>query len=103
VAGVKDKTQNLRLNVRLTPKASRNGVQGWTQDAAGHPVLKASVTAVPEKGKANKALIELLAKEWRIPKSAIELVRGETDRNKQLIINGINEETAGRILAGQIR
>jgi len=103
VAGVKDKTQNLRLNVRLTPKASRDAILGWIQDAAGMPVLKASVTAVPEKGKANKALIELLAAKWQIPKSAIELVRGETDRNKQLIINGITAETARRILLGQNR
>lgn len=103
MADVKDKTQNLRLNVRLTPKASRDALRGWVQDATGQPVLKASVTAVPEKGKANKALIELLADEFGIPKSTIELVRGETDRNKQLIIKGISKETLNRVLAGQVR
>ncbi len=93
--------RNVRLNVRLTPKASRDAIQGWTQDAAGNPVLKASVTAVPEKGKANKALIELLAGEFDIPKSTIEIVRGETDRNKQLIIKEVPEEAVSRILSGQ--
>jgi uncharacterized protein (TIGR00251 family) len=103
VAAVKDKTQNLRLHVRLTPKASRDALQGWIEDTAGQRVLKASVTAVPEKGKANKALIELLADEFEIPKSAIEIVRGETDRNKYLIIKNVSEETISRILAGQVR
>jgi len=77
-----------RIAVRLTPKASQNKIQGWVQDAAGNRVLKASVTAVPEKGKANAALIELLAKNWKIPRSAITLFKGETDRNKILIIKG---------------
>ncbi len=91
--------QNLRLAVRLTPKASRNAVQGWAQDAAGNRFLKVSVTAVPEKGKANKALIALLAKEWDIPKKSIEIIRGETDRNKTLMLTGIPEETAALIEA----
>jgi uncharacterized protein (TIGR00251 family) len=75
------------LHVRLTPKASRSGIQEWVMDENGAPCLKVSVTAVPEKGKANKALIDLLAKEWRIPKSAIAIIRGETDRNKILQID----------------
>jgi uncharacterized protein YggU (UPF0235/DUF167 family) len=74
------------LHVRLTPKAARTAISGWAVDEQGNSYLKASVTAVPEKGKANKALIELLAKEWRIPKSAIAIIRGETDRDKILQI-----------------
>ncbi len=76
------------LRVKLTPKASKNAILGWTEDENGEKLLKASVTAVPEKGKANKALISLLAKHWKIPKSAIEIVRGETDRLKTLEIAG---------------
>ena len=91
--------QNLRLAVRLTPKASRNAIQGWAEDAAGNRFLKVGVTVVPEKGKANKALIALLAKEWDIPKNSIEIVRGETDRNKLLVLSGIPRKTAENILS----
>lgn len=81
---------SLRLQVRLTPKAGQNKITGWSTGPDGGKILKISVTAVPEKGKANKALVNLLAKEWKLPKSAILLVKGETDRNKTLIINGIS-------------
>ena len=76
------------LTVKLTPKASRNGVQGWADGPDGTRVLKVSVTAVPEKGKANEALIALLSKEWKLPKKAFSLIRGETDRLKVLKIEG---------------
>ena len=75
------------LQVRLTPKASRTGVQGWMTDADNMRVLKVAVTAVPEKGKANKALITFLAKSWGIAKSDIEILKGQTDRHKTLAIN----------------
>jgi uncharacterized protein len=94
---MKGKTQNLTLAVRLTPKASANAIKGPGADAAGNRFLKATVTAVPEKGKANKALIELLAREWDIPKSAITIVRGETDRQKMLMLRDISEQTAAFI------
>ncbi|MCB9991929.1 MAG: DUF167 domain-containing protein [Rhodospirillales bacterium] len=83
----------LELPVRLTPKASRNQVGGWVCDDQGQDILKISVTAVPEKGKANKALIALLAKHLKIPKSDITIIRGETDRNKILKINNISNDT----------
>lgn len=60
-------SEPVRLLVRLTPKAAQNKVQGWATDETGQKILKASVTAVPEKGKANEALITLLAKTLKIP------------------------------------
>lgn len=87
---VKPVPEGLQIQVRLTPKAARDGIQGWVLDAQGLPVLKVSVTAVPEKGKANQALVTLLAKSWKIPKSSILLARGETDRNKILILQGLD-------------
>lgn len=76
------------LTVKLTPKASKNAIQGWAMDANGARYLKVSVTAVPEKGKANEALINLLSKEWKLPKKALSLLQGETDRLKQIRIDG---------------
>lgn len=77
----------MTINIRLTPKAARNALQGWTTDQDGQPVLKVSVTTPPEKGKANKALIALLAREWHIPKSSITLIKGETSKNKTLLLS----------------
>lgn len=78
----------VRLSVRLTPKASRNALQGLAAEADGGQVLKASVTAVPEDGKANAALIQLLSKAWKLPKSGFEIIAGATDRRKTLLIHG---------------
>jgi uncharacterized protein YggU (UPF0235/DUF167 family) len=46
---------------------------------------------VPEDGKANAALIALLAREWRVPKSSVSVVRGATDRHKTLLVAGAAE------------
>jgi uncharacterized protein YggU (UPF0235/DUF167 family) len=78
--------RGVRVFVRLTPKASRNAVQGRAPEADGGVVLKVAVTAVPENGKANQALVKLLAKEWKLPKSALTITAGATDRRKTLLI-----------------
>lgn len=57
-------------------------------DANANGVLKASVTKAPEDGKANQALIKMLAKEWRMAKSTIEVIQGHTSRNKVLLLSG---------------
>lgn len=51
-------------------------------------MLKVMVTAVPDSGRANEALVRLLAKQWKVPGSAITLVAGATDRNKILHVAG---------------
>ncbi|MGR9416010.1 DUF167 domain-containing protein [Rhizobium leguminosarum] len=83
---------HLRLAVRLTPNGGRDAFDGIEADAEGEAFLKARVTAVPEKGKANKALILLIAKSLRIPKSSVSLVSGETARKKILRIDGDPED-----------
>ena len=72
----------IRVIVRLTTKASRNIVTGLAQNADGGGVIKASVTAVPEAGKANTALLKLLAKEWKLPKLTLKIIKGTTVRKK---------------------
>lgn len=78
-----------RITVKLTPGAKKNEVGVWETDAAGARFLRVSVTAAPEKGKANAALIKLLAKHWGVPKSAITIVRGETSRVKVIEVEGV--------------
>ena len=88
----------VRLAVKVTPKASRNRLEGCAADADGNGFLKISVTAAPEDGKANKAVIDLLAKELKIAKRAITLVTGATDRRKVLFIEGDAEELSRRLI-----
>ena len=76
------------LLVRVTPKASRNEITGLYTAADGTMSLAVKVTAVPDKGLANAAVIKTLAKAMWISKSTFNLVRGHTDRNKTFQITG---------------
>lgn len=87
----------IRVKIRLTPKASRDRIDGLAAEADGGTVLKVSVTTVPEDGKANAALIKLLSKEWRVPKSTIDIVQGATDRRKVLHITGEPDDLLARL------
>lgn len=75
------------LSVRATPKAAKDEIAGVRNGA-----LLVKVTAAPDKGKANAAVIGLLAKTIGVPKSAFELVSGETDRNKLLRLASHGEQ-----------
>ncbi len=76
------------LRVRVTPNASANRVDGCEERADGQCWLKVKITAVPEKGKANKALIKWLAKYLGYAQRDFELIRGETGRTKTVLIAG---------------
>lgn len=76
------------LSLKVTPKASRNRIQGLAPDAAAGTVLRVAVTAVPEKGKANQAVIRLLAKALAVPKTSLTVISGETDRHKVIGFSG---------------
>ena len=85
---------DLLLSVRLTPGATREEIGGvWTDDK-GAAWLRARVRAVPEKGKANAALVALLAKRLEWPRSAISLESGDANRLKRLRIKGGGEALA---------
>jgi uncharacterized protein len=76
------------LAVRVTPKSSRNEVAGLYTAADGQVSLAVKVSAPPDKGKANRAVIEVLAEAFRLPKSAFTIVSGETDRHKVVSVAG---------------
>ena len=89
--------KHVLLAVRLTPNGGRDAFDGVEIAADGLAHLKARVTAVPEKGKANKALIALLSKALKVTKSAISVASGETSRQKILRIDGDPEDLKTRI------
>jgi uncharacterized protein YggU (UPF0235/DUF167 family) len=77
-----------RISVKVTPKASRARVEpDLLPDEHGNQHFKVYVTVVPEAGKANEAVIELLSDFLDIPKSKFNIIKGETNRNKVLEIN----------------
>ena len=78
----------VRFHVRLTPKGGRDAVEGWNVSADGEPHLKARVRAVPEDGKANAALVELLAETLDVGKSAVRIAAGQTARLKTVEVLG---------------
>jgi uncharacterized protein YggU (UPF0235/DUF167 family) len=85
------------LTVRLTPKSSRDGIDGIETLSDGRAFLKARVRAVPEAGEANEALRRLLAKSLKLPSSAVTLESGATARLKVLRIAGDPAELEARL------
>ncbi len=88
----------LVVHVRLTPKAAHDRVEGIEVRDDGLPVLKARVRTVPEDGKANRALLKLLAKNLSHPVGKLSLVAGHKSRIKRILIAG-----NGRDLARQFK
>ena len=87
-APVRTVSDGVTVAVRLTPKARRDAVEGLAENVDGSMTLRARVTAAPESGKANAALIRLLAKSWKLPKSSLTVAAGATDRRKVIHIAG---------------
>jgi uncharacterized protein (TIGR00251 family) len=93
------RADGIDLHVRLTPKSSRDALEGVETRADGARALKARVRAVPEDGKANEALIALVAKSLKVPASRIRLTSGATSRQKTLFLEGDPDALAERLLA----
>lgn len=70
----------------MQPKSSENAILGWKSSADNKVELSVKLTVAPEGGKANDALIKLLARELKIPKSSITIKRGQSSRHKLLNI-----------------
>ncbi len=79
--------RGLFLHIRATPGASRNEITGLAE-VEGELSLAVKVTAIAEKGKANEAVVKLLAKTSGLSKSSFTLVTGETSRNKMFAVAG---------------
>ncbi|WP_210529398.1 DUF167 family protein [Rubellimicrobium arenae] len=92
----------LRLRVRVTPNASADRIDGPETLADGTCVLRLRTRAVPENGRANAAVIVLLARHLGVPKSAITLVAGDTARLKTLHVDGDPADLAARLGCGQL-
>ena len=84
----------IRLRLRVAPGASAPGVVGRHGDA-----WKVRVAAAPERGRANDAVVELLAATLDVPRSSVTLVSGGGSRDKIVELTGIAPEEIERRLA----
>jgi uncharacterized protein (TIGR00251 family) len=75
-------SRKLSFPVRLTPKGGRDAIEGWTEGPDGKRYLKARVSAPPEDGKANDALLRLIAKALDVAKTKVRIVSGGASRMK---------------------
>ena len=94
----------LLVTIKLTPKARSTGIDGVVEEPGPEgprPMLKLRVTEPPESGKANAAMIVLLAKSWRLPKRAFTIVAGDTSRLKRVHVAG-DPQSLLRAIAPQI-
>jgi uncharacterized protein (TIGR00251 family) len=91
--------RDLRVHVRLTPKARRARIEGPIASAGGRR-LKVCVTAPPVDGKANAALCQMLAKTWGLPPSALSVIRGASGRDKVVAV-GADADMVRRWFAEQ--
>jgi uncharacterized protein len=89
----------VRVAVRLAPRGRADRIEGVARLADGTPVLKVSVTEPPAEGRANDALLRLLAKEWDLPRRALAIVGGTKSRNKLVHLAGEPDELFSRLAA----
>lgn len=79
--------QGTLLAVRASPGSRKQGIIGTHGDR-----LKVAVHAAPEKGKANQAVLDVLAEAFDLRRSQVALVSGETSQTKTVLLNGITPE-----------
>ena len=89
---IKEVKDGIILNLKISPNASKNEI---IKEGTG---LKVKITAQPIDGKANKALIEFLSKQFKVPKSYFEIVKGETSKEKTILIENISKEKIAFIM-----
>jgi uncharacterized protein YggU (UPF0235/DUF167 family) len=79
----------MQIAVRVTPRGGRDAVEGWLRDDAGRLLLKVRVAQAAADGAANEAVLALLAKALRRPKSSLALVSGQTARVKRIEVGDL--------------
>ncbi|HEY8492060.1 MAG TPA: DUF167 family protein [Dehalococcoidia bacterium] len=82
-----------RIRVRVTPRAGRDRVDGWDGE-----LLRVRVAAPPAEGRANRALVALLAAALDVPSGAVRVIAGERSREKLVAVRGLTTAEVRRRL-----
>lgn len=88
---LKETKDGIIITIKISPNASKNEIIKSDEG------IKVKITAQPVDGKANKALIEYLSKQFKIPKSLIKIIKGETSKEKTLLIKVFEEQKVSKI------
>ena len=94
---VTDHAEGCVLPVRAQPGARKAGILGEQNGA-----LKVAVTAPPEDGRANQALVEALREALGLKRSQVELIGGQTSRDKRFLIRGVSRAELEERLAALV-
>lgn len=78
----------LRLRIHARPGAKRDAIEGFKAEADGGTALKVAVRAKAEAGKANAAVVKVLAAAWKLPRADFTLILGASDRRKLFHLAG---------------
>ena len=94
---LRETAEGVTIRLRVTPRARRDRIDGAAAEADGTYALKVSVTAPPDKGRANEAVIALLARALGVPKSHLAVAQGASSRHKTLRVAGDPRALARRL------
>ena len=90
---IKETSDGLLIRIKIVPNSSKNDL------IIENEFIKVKVTAQPIENKANKALVEFLSKRFKIPKTRIEIVKGDTSKEKTLLFSIKDEEKKQKIIS----
>ena len=83
---IKETNDGIITNIKISPNAKKNEI------IKSETEVKIKITAQPVDGKANKALIEFLSKEFKIPKTSIQIIKGETSKEKTILFKTFDQD-----------
>ena len=90
---IKETSDGLLIRIKIVPNSSKNDL------IIEDEFIKVKVTAQPIENKANKALVEFLSKRFKVPKTSIEIVKGDTSKEKTLLFSIKDEEKKKNIIS----
>jgi uncharacterized protein YggU (UPF0235/DUF167 family) len=88
----------VRVRIRVTPRARAARIEGLQDDPKGGLRLRVAVVEAADAGRANAAVLSLLARTWRLPKGALSITAGAADRRKTISIAGDGKSLMNRLL-----
>lgn len=88
---IRKTNEGIIVNLRISPNAKKNEI---IKDG---DIIKVKITALPIDGKANKALVEFFAKNFKIPKTSIEILKGETSKDKTILFKTMDEDKVNNL------
>lgn len=90
---IRETDAGLIVRLKIVPNSSKNDI------ILEEEFLKVKVTAQPIENKANKALVEFLSKRFKIPKTSIEILKGDTSKEKTLLFKVVDEKKRSEIIS----